>query len=588
MMLHSLQAPILLCPDILVEILNHLHPGRCSPQETEKVRESRLACRRALRASALTCHTLYDLALDVLWRALDDMHPLLHLLPRNKRHDPTIVLKSRITPETWMKLQRYATRVREIGSSPRLFKAHQSVWQFLAMECKGSPLLPRLSGLDALGLSSDDLPALFLLLSPSVRSLSLSFKGDSWPYDTTSDIAAVALHYIAQTAPGIKSFHMSGFHLFSGTHLSALQNLAVLTELSLGSNFPLNGALLRQLSMTSSLNALTIAICGIDSTDLQSLSDGFRSLHNLTIRGDLEHLVNFILACRLPCLDGLTLQTNDFAEAKQFRARLASICEHPGLPRTLTRIGCEFFSDTTPSFCDADLIRLGDAWANLQHLDVRRHPVSPPTWHYPYVGLEYRDGTERTPRRPAPTLFGLLELTRRCPALGHVHLPELDASTLPQSNASRPRGHPIREISFDSIRYAPSSSNPCAVADVLDLAFPRLDVSLSISEAARNCDLRPGERVDSRWGDVLKFVRAMQLRRGHLASDPGAEAGGDGFAASTKRPAHLDSEGSKTDASFSSLDSDSDSESESDSGSGSTSDTDCESEGSGGDVDAEW
>ena len=91
MTLHSSQASVLLCPDILFEIFNCLHPGRCSPQETKLDRKNRLACRRALLASALTCRTLSDLALDVLWRALDDILPLLYLLPRDDWHYPDIV-----------------------------------------------------------------------------------------------------------------------------------------------------------------------------------------------------------------------------------------------------------------------------------------------------------------------------------------------------------------------------------------------------------------------------------------------------------------------------------------------------------------
>ena len=89
---HRRQTPVLPCPDILVEILSHLDPGRYSLHETKQARKTRLACRRALRASALTCHTLSNLALDVLWRAsVDGLRPLIYLLPMHGRHVPNVV-----------------------------------------------------------------------------------------------------------------------------------------------------------------------------------------------------------------------------------------------------------------------------------------------------------------------------------------------------------------------------------------------------------------------------------------------------------------------------------------------------------------
>ncbi len=83
--LHTGQGPVLLCPDILMEIFSHLQPGRRTQKEKTVTRKQRRVCRRALLNSALTCRTLSDLALDVLWRALDDIRPLLRLLLPHKR-----------------------------------------------------------------------------------------------------------------------------------------------------------------------------------------------------------------------------------------------------------------------------------------------------------------------------------------------------------------------------------------------------------------------------------------------------------------------------------------------------------------------
>ena len=437
---------------------------------------------------------------------------------------------------------------------------HRSVWQFLSIECKESPLLPRLHSLCALGLRPNDLPVFFLLLSPSLCSLSFSYESDASYNSTTSDVTGMALHYIAQTAPQIKFLRLPSLPYLRGSHFSSLEGFAGLTELSLGgSSFPHKGTKLCQLATRSTLNALTIAIPHLRSTDLQSLSDGFQSLHTLTIRGKLKRLVKFIRACRLPSLDDLTVQPDDRIDSGELRSRLSAICQHPGLPRSLTRIGCEicgyrltfvylpgtlmeYFEPLLafpcveycrlilgdmPFISDEDLLRFGDAWGKLEYLDIRR-----------------RDGTELKPRVLAlATLSGLLELARRCPALEHVHLPELDARTLPEKDVSR-LGHPLRELSFDSVRYAKdtspasSSQRSCAIADVLDLAFPMLNAPLSVSEGSRACDDLQKQVVDSDWKDILEFLQETQMSRDPLAAG-----------ASARRPANLDfdSEDSESD-----------------------------------------
>ncbi len=182
-------------------------------------------------------------------------------------------------PEEWARFQSYATRVREIGLFPNPGKVHSSVWTVLAIKCEGSPLLPRLHHLDAYDLSLDDLSPLCILLSPSLRSLSLSFKDSSEESGNPNDVpdpspvAILALPHIVRVAPCVKTFHMPGRHTFTKKHLSMLQNFAGLEELSLGSGFLFNGIMLHQLSAMTSLRALSITIDhhGTTSADLQPL-----------------------------------------------------------------------------------------------------------------------------------------------------------------------------------------------------------------------------------------------------------------------------------------------------------------------------
>ena len=65
-------------------IFDHLAPGISQWEESEKADNSREQCRKALAASAATARVLSSRALDVLWQELDDIHPLLQLLPEYK------------------------------------------------------------------------------------------------------------------------------------------------------------------------------------------------------------------------------------------------------------------------------------------------------------------------------------------------------------------------------------------------------------------------------------------------------------------------------------------------------------------------
>ena len=449
------------------------------------------------------------------------------------------ILKPHVMPEEWTKFQSYTTRVREIGLFPDS-AVHPSAWTFLAIQCRGSPLLPRLHVLDAHDLSLDDLSPLFVLLSPSLHSLSLSFKeeGDYWGNVwNPCPVAIVTLPHVVRLVPNLKGFHMPGRRSFTQKHLAMLQSFDGLTELSLGSGFLFNGTMLHQLSTMTSLRALCITVAphGADSTDLGPLSHSLRSLHKLTLAGNLEDIVAIILACHLLFLDALALQVEHLQNPTSFGALFESVCKHPGLPTSLTTFRCEFwngievqrretllqyfepllsfskiedfeliFCDTQPgpSICDEDLIRLGDAWPNLQRLDIRQTSTS-------HTGRSWRPAPNPLPDIQHPTVFGLTELARCCPMLRYIHLVAIDASVLPQMDAISRLEHSLREMMFRHVHNVLSSEKRCATAEVLYLAFPRLDVALSKAECGR---LNVGPDTSSQWKRILLLVWAQQCR----------------------------------------------------------------------------
>ena len=71
-------ASMLACHDILATIFDYLAPGRGGFSSSCRT------FRKALASSALSCRVLGGHALDVLWRELDNVQPLLKLLPNYK------------------------------------------------------------------------------------------------------------------------------------------------------------------------------------------------------------------------------------------------------------------------------------------------------------------------------------------------------------------------------------------------------------------------------------------------------------------------------------------------------------------------
>lgn len=81
-----MQTPkILLCQDILLEVLRHLAPASrhddIGRDDEDKLEMRRSQCRKALAACAMVSRSMSQHALNVLWAELDDIGPVLQFLP---------------------------------------------------------------------------------------------------------------------------------------------------------------------------------------------------------------------------------------------------------------------------------------------------------------------------------------------------------------------------------------------------------------------------------------------------------------------------------------------------------------------------
>ncbi|KAI1788326.1 hypothetical protein LXA43DRAFT_1183975 [Ganoderma leucocontextum] len=502
----------LLCHDILATIFDHLMLARDDVDGYSSSRETeRQTCRNALASSALACSIISHHALNVLWRELDNVSPLLKVLPNYKRVGSQFTLCGAILPEHWTRFQLYADRVLVLlgRSEKREDAIRPSVWLFLAAKCKGSPLMPRLRELFDHDVSIPDVSILVLLISPTLRVVDLWFV---LKCDEDSEIAPHAvsslLHTLPLMAPDLEhltydadfNIRRRSVNLGHG-HLESFKlHFTRLKTLSIRCAVPLDKHVLQSLSSMSTLQDLSCAIDTRSNSTLTLPRCTFQQLTDLHIEGHLDHLVTFFHVCQLPSLACITLHITEPPIARDPKDSFAAISQRWN-PTVLTSISIEIMhsfpsnSSWHPSSLMQHLeplLAVAAAWPRLARFHVW-HVVTPAPYPQP------------EPSRP--TLSALIELAQRCPDLEKFHIPELDARIVPEENTVPLLGHGLRHISVKNINPPVSSKIHVQLATVLDRVFPTIDLESVRSGAEMH--MFDGEG----WREVLRFLEIMRLGR---------------------------------------------------------------------------
>ncbi|PIL32722.1 hypothetical protein GSI_04837 [Ganoderma sinense ZZ0214-1] len=484
---------------------------------------------------------------------LDSLDPILQFLPGYQRRRGSQSLKTIrgvISPDDWSRLQSYASRVRGLIIPPHTLD-HSSVWSFLARHCAGTPLFPDLRVLDAYDITDRQLTPLLLVLCSSLRDVAISFEGSRSGSAVLPDILGSVLQTLAQTAPQLKILNLLGDHSLDREHLLHLERFSSIQEITFGPQFHFDEAVLFSISKIPTLRDLNIAVrlkrLGRGETRGLDFGDGFRKLHTLGLRGKSKDLSAVVAAMSPPALEWFELDFVDSIGANSLEEPLATIAAH--IPDTIKHYSSTFcsplshaptsltdllqqllskmpdlvsfhlFSDKTPlSVTNDDLVRIGNAWPQLDRLNVRQ-----------WTGRYNQSGVRR------PTVAGLAELAKRCPKLTDLSLPELSiskkatAAASPSDSESEsgsdPRAiplldHHLKELLFQSLSNSPAGAQyEAAVA--LDMIFPHLDLG-----RMRLALGGPSARACVQWMNVWRTLQIMRLgRNNQLLRDAGAVAG---------------------------------------------------------------
>ncbi|KAG1857703.1 hypothetical protein DFJ58DRAFT_878111 [Suillus subalutaceus] len=418
--------------------------------------------RGSLSALASTCRIFEGPALDVLWRNLESVEPLVKCLPSNlfgieKGH---IALRKPLDAKTWNILRKYTSRVRSITQLDSL-----AIIKPLASLILSCPLAPALMfpNLRRLKWHADEThcAAEFLRMAfvPTLLSLDVViYSASSIFLSVLSSLGTLCPQLqrmsVESRSPTDDSDMVLKASPFIAQSISQLHHLRELFVWDLGDQGNEHLAQLRALRKLW----LDLEPSSVWERRLHLRSPGFRDLDFLMFFiTDLEHALEFLKS--LQVIGSKSIQIR-FIPTRPFTISLNSSIKVNAKPdiftplypcRNLTRLLIENGCDI--SMTDKELRKLIRAWPKLEVLAISR-----------FVSIK---------DTAIPTFHALISLPQLCPALTSLTL-VIDTTLRHGIDLKSPSGG-IRNQNLKNLVLGNSPvDSPAQVALILNGLFPNL------------------------------------------------------------------------------------------------------------------
>ncbi|RPD57354.1 hypothetical protein L226DRAFT_537456 [Lentinus tigrinus ALCF2SS1-7] len=513
----SMAHQVLFTQELLEAIFSQLSTGMQHPDDTPEDVQERAELRRTLARAARVCQTFREAALNVLWCALDNIVPLLRLLPEFQERESEWMLTDAITEEGWTRLLLHARRIRGLCHY-RGTAIDPGVWAMLLTRSEGH-LMPRLRVLDISEIPIPDFPFVLLTLCPSLSELYLSFQDDSGPNGRAlPSIAAILIPSIVQIASDLTILYLDEHFPVPSESIASLERLSRLKELKLCDPETTVCAVgLRAISRLESLRVLSIEDLRLYGANVE-LADGLKSLETLYVHGspgDIRILVQGSRFVALKHFDIMVHCEDGILPAESLASTVSS------LPQTVhkLRLGfCDGDNTNPPSCSVADILQLVQPLKELTHISLdngmRRITMSDadikvlfdqwPRLHH--FTLDEDKDRPRDLSVSQPTYATLLDIATRCPDLESFAATYFDATSLPATVDVPAVPRHLRSLVFE---YFLGDTPPESIARIIHLLFPSLDIEHDAALAAA-ASPRPGTRLWSLVLDALKTLRAQE------------------------------------------------------------------------------
>ncbi|KAI0333317.1 hypothetical protein GY45DRAFT_1432545 [Cubamyces sp. BRFM 1775] len=499
-------ASALQTPSVLVEVCQSLIPP---PDDMSRLSLGLVAVDigkykegyKTLARLARVCKAFTNSALAVLWRDLHSVEVLLKVLPCLERDaDAQYTITNDIPSAQWDRFKYYAGYVRALHQRASLqgLNVQRIVWTILKQRCCGRPLLPNLRTLEMHNVDVHDPVCLNLLLSPSLRTVVLSFGRGSTRYGplqplipagSTSPLFEVIIQLIASALPCLTYLRVLDLPgSLPSSCMEYLTPLHQLHRLDLGNDTAVGYPVLQCFARFPSLRVLNVAVVLQEEDRKQQLDldQGFSVLEVLQLNGQVDDLRAVIQACSFPALRSISLAICAVDSVDVLTGFLAGIYGRMPLSMSVVDLTASMCHGLTPislatmvepvlswgdvttfkvktanyvPILDNDTLRrIADAWPNLADFEL----------------CTTKTDTHYEIKRPKThvTMTGLVDLAKRCSRLRSLVIPALDIATLPAiRDVPQLNRRDLSHLYIKDLMGA-HSANLMSVAVILDLLWP--------------------------------------------------------------------------------------------------------------------
>ncbi|KZT08376.1 uncharacterized protein LAESUDRAFT_748894 [Laetiporus sulphureus 93-53] len=271
--------------------------------------------RVALARAARVCKAFSDAALDVLWRRLDSIVPLLALfssfirvpMDDNKvvdEHDERnhiYTICGETSNDDWTRFGSYAKRVRAVSCDP--CRVEQSLFFYLSHRNFGRPLLPLVREIEwhAVDIIMD--ASVLTLVAPSLRRLTINFSRDKNTTGTRRNcLLKTLLTEISSIASNVEELKIT--HFDDLRSITPVLGFAQLRKLSILHSLSTEEFSFEALAMLQNLEDLSISI---PERATFTHCSGFTTLRRLKLTGTFSDFTNCFLNISPPSLQTLQL-----------------------------------------------------------------------------------------------------------------------------------------------------------------------------------------------------------------------------------------------------------------------------------------
>ncbi|KAI1788330.1 hypothetical protein LXA43DRAFT_646076 [Ganoderma leucocontextum] len=516
---------LLLRREVADAVFAHLSPGPyLNDDALPWERERRRWAQKTLGRAALVCHALSEPALDVLWRAVDDIVHLIAVLPSYVKSTKTsstnedyYTFNRDLTQEEWDRFRSVAIRVHDLRVTSDS-NWDNSTWIILGRWCPRGPLCPRLKRLMSFHISNYvSGPAKIMLMSPTLQHFQLSMRALEKSPPESSDLILLDLQ------PVFRSVQSLSIDLQSGKDEPprALEfwKCTQLCSLKVVHKLKLTPEIIQPLTTFPHLRSLDLHIQELKFGESEggeesklSLSGGFAELRELSLSGNLSYISAFLEATTPTDLESLSITISqhivDDLSADERRQELNSM--YSKFPHSLRCLSLAIENGSVP---DSDLIpSASDLIEPLHRLpDLHRFTFRADIyvaltddylkaleglwprlarfeWTYAKRTLERMDENNISVTWSAgtiPTVPTLIAFAQAHPELRRLTLPYVDLNSVPPLAEVPVLGHGLELL---AIHYLRPKVPLHTLGLALDRLFPNLDLPENLTNARRRGD----------------------------------------------------------------------------------------------------